>query len=133
MVKRMCLGGFVAGAATLRIERAVDGGVGVGVGDAITLRGGSLGGGVGTVVIDSGVSVQMPVNKVVRFCKAVTWLSVKGASEAAGDGFRRAVVMSVKAAKTRSLEEASGMVTFVGNQETVSEIRSARVSSIQMV
>jgi hypothetical protein len=31
------------------------------------------------------------------------------------------------------LEEARGMVTFVGNQETVSEIRSARVSSIQIV
>jgi hypothetical protein len=33
----------------------------------------------------------------------------------------------------RSLEEASGMVTFVGNQETVSEMRVDRVANIQMV
>ena len=97
MVKRTCfVGGFVAVAATLRIERAAGGGVGVGVGVSITLRGWSLGGDVGTVVIGSWVSVQMPVNKLVRFCKAVTWLSVRGASEAAGDGFWRAVVMSAK-------------------------------------
>jgi hypothetical protein len=79
------------------------------------------------------VAVQIPVSKSVRFCNAVTWLSVKGAKEAAGDGWLRAVVISVSAARIRSLEEARGMVTFVGNQETVSEIRSARVSSIQMV
>jgi hypothetical protein len=33
----------------------------------------------------------------------------------------------------RSLDEARGMVTFVGNHDTVSEIRSARVSNIQIV
>jgi len=132
MVKRTCFGGFVAATSTLRSGRSVGGGVGVGVGVSITLRGCSMGGGVGTVVF-GWVSVQMPVSKLVRFCNAVTWLSVRGASDAAGDGFWRAVVMSAKAAKMRSLEEARGMVTFVGNQETVSEIRSARVSSIQMV
>jgi hypothetical protein len=41
--------------------------------------------------------------------------------------------MSVKPATMMSVEEASGMVTFVGNQETVSEMRSARVANIQMV
>ena len=33
----------------------------------------------------------------------------------------------------RSLDEASGIVTFMGNQEIVSEMRSARVSNIQRV
>jgi hypothetical protein len=32
-----------------------------------------------------------------------------------------------------SLEEARGMVTLVGNHETVSEMRSARVSNIHTV
>jgi hypothetical protein len=41
--------------------------------------------------------------------------------------------MSVKPATMMSVEEASGMVTFVGNQETVSEMRSAWVANIQMV
>jgi hypothetical protein len=79
------------------------------------------------------VVVQMPVSNSVRFCKAVTWLSVMGAKDEAGDGCRRAVVMSYRAARIRSLEDAMGMVTFVGNHDMVSEIRPARVSSIQIV
>jgi hypothetical protein len=76
----------------------------------------------------------MPVSKSVRFCKAVTWLSVRGSTkDEAGDGCWRAVVMSCSAARIRSLEEARGMVTFVGNHDTVWEICPARVSSIQMV
>jgi hypothetical protein len=41
--------------------------------------------------------------------------------------------MSVRPARMRSVEEASGMVTLVGNHETVSEIRSVRVANIQIV
>jgi hypothetical protein len=105
-------------------------------GVSITLRGGlPVGGGGGDVgtALSVVVAVQMPVSNSVRFCKAVTWLSVRGAKDAAGDGWRRAVVMSCSAARIRLLEEARGMATFVGNHETVSEIRSARISSIQMV
>jgi hypothetical protein len=69
---------------------------------------------VGTA-LSVAVVVQMPVSNSVRFCKAVTWLSVRGAKDAAGDGCWRAVVMSFNAARMRSLEEARGMVTFVGN------------------
>jgi hypothetical protein len=129
-------GGGMVAFFTLRIECKVGCGADAGTGVSNTLRGGSLGGGEGGklgTVLSWLVVVQMPVSKSVRFCNAVTWLSVKGAREAVGDGWFRAVVISVRAARIRSLEEASGMVIFVGNHETVSDMRSARVSSIQIV
>ena len=58
---------------------------------------------------------------------------MSGANGEFGDGLHRAEEMSVKPAMMMSVEEASGMVTFVGNQETVSEMRSAWVANIQMV
>jgi hypothetical protein len=60
-------------------------------------------------------------------------ISVTGASGEPGEGFWRALVMSRNAARIRSLEEARGIVTLVGNQESVSEMRVARVSHIQVV
>jgi hypothetical protein len=109
---------------------------GVGVGVSTTLRGGrSVGSGIG--VVGTALLVMevahRPVSNSVRFCEAVTWLLVMGAKGEPGDGCGRAVVMSCRAARMRSLEEARGMVTFVGNQEMVSEICSARVSNIQIV
>jgi hypothetical protein len=58
----------------------------------------------------------------------VTWLSVRGARGEPGGGLFRAVVMSLRPARMRSLEEARGMVTCVGNNETVSTMRSVRKS-----
>jgi hypothetical protein len=105
---------------------------GVGVGVSTTLRGGlSVGGGGG--VDGAGTSVMALVhrpvsNSLVRFFRAATWLSVMGATNSKpGDGFRRAVAMSCRVARMRSLDEARAMVSFVGNHETVFEICSARV------
>jgi hypothetical protein len=74
-----------------------------------------------------------PVSRRESCCKAATWLSVRGASGEPGEGFWRASVMSCRPARIRSVEEARGMVTFVGNQEIVSAIRSARESHSQTV
>jgi hypothetical protein len=104
-------GGGVAVSTTLRSGLSVGGGAGVGVGVSITLRGGlPVGGGGGDVgtTLSVVVAVQMPVSNSVRFCKAMTCLSVRGAKDAAGDGCRRAVVMSCNAARIRSLDEGMG-------------------------
>eukprot|EP00980_Cylindrotheca_fusiformis_P012923 scaffold3231_cov111-Cylindrotheca_fusiformis.AAC.1 len=65
-------------------------------------------------------------------CSADLFASVSGAKGERGEGFLRALAMSIRAAKMRSLEELSGIWTLVGNQETVSQVRIARVSKIQM-
>ena len=67
----------------------------------------------------------------MRLSKTATSLSVSGASGEPGEGFRSARTMSFAAAMTMSVDDAVGMVTVVGNQTTVSEIRSARVAVIQ--
>jgi hypothetical protein len=74
-----------------------------------------------------------PVRRRESCCNAATWLSVRGARGEPGEGFWRASVMSCKPARIRSFEEARGMVTLVGNQETVSAMRSARESHSQTV
>ena len=49
------------------------------------------------------------------------------------EGLVMACLISRKLAMMMSVEEASGIVTFVGNQEIVSQIRSALVSQIQIL
>jgi hypothetical protein len=89
-------------------------------------------GSVGTwAEFDGGVA--MLVRRAVRSRRAWTWLSVRGAIGELLDGLLRALTMSWMPARMRSVDEASGMVTLVGNQETVSQMRSRRVSQIQMV
>jgi hypothetical protein len=51
----------------------------------------------------------------------------------AGAGFFRACTMSWRLFMMMSVEELGGIVTLVGNQVMVSQIRSALVSQIQMV
>ena len=50
-------------------------------------------------------------------------LSVRGTRGDWSDGFARAWIMSFAVALMMSVEEASGMVTLVGNQLSVSQIR----------
>ena len=64
-------------------------------------------------------------------CRAACWLSLMGESGEAGDGCKRALVKSRAAAMATSVEEDFGMETFVGNQTTVSGMRSDVVLRIQ--
>ena len=58
---------------------------------------------------------------------------MSGASGELGDGWWRACRMSRMPAKMRSLDDANGMVSFVGNPERVSQMRVARISQSQTV
>jgi hypothetical protein len=129
------------GGSTLRGGAGPDCGVTLGVGSmGATLRGG-VGSGVGTSVGGTGAGdgaglgagVAMLVSRAVISLSACTWLSVRGASGELADGLFKAVTMSWMPASTRSVEDASGIVTFVGNHETVSQMRAQRVSQSQMV
>ena len=73
------------------------------------------------------------LSKVVMSRRAWTSLSVLGANGELSDGFVKAWTMSLIPAMMRSVDEARGMVTLVGNQERVSVILSRRVSQIQTV
>jgi len=64
-------------------------------------------------------------------CNAACWLSLRGDSGEAGNGCKRAAVKSCAAAMAALVEEDFGMETFVGNQTTVSAMRSNVVSRIQ--
>ena len=108
--------------------------IGTGEAGLGTLRAGAGGlGGTGTGSSGEGTSVARPVSKVVRSLRTATWLSAMGARGEPTEGLAIALVMSVSPARMRSLDEAMGMVTFVGNQEIVSQMRSARVSQIQIL
>lgn len=75
----------------------------------------------------SGLAGNGPVlvSKIsVRVVRAVASLSVSGANGEFGVGCLRACTMSWAPAMIKSTEDASGMVTFVGNHVNVSEIRS---------
>ena len=136
-------GGKPGGGSTLR------GGVGATLRDGIgstlrggvgsTLRGGAgmgdkVGAAVGLVGADGGgVGDTMLVSNVVRSSSAWTWLSVRGANGELFNGLLRASIMSCIPARTRSVEEASGMVTLVGNQAMVSQMCSRRVSHIHIL
>lgn len=74
----------------------------------------------------------MLVRTVVSWCKAATWLLVRGGNGEPA-GLARACRMSVMPAKMRSLNEASSMVTLVGKHVTVLQTQLLRVSHIQMV
>ena len=68
-----------------------------------------------------------------RVLSVATSLSTKGDSGESGLGLLMAVSRSLAAAMIMSLLEAMGMVTCLGNQETVSTMRVARVSLIQIL
>jgi hypothetical protein len=136
-----CVAG--GGSTTLRGGAAVGGGVGGGTGVGSGGGGGSwFNGGVGCGTgVDCGASTlrtgaasggdvvvwgtASPVSSVSSCCKAVSWLSVSRVSEDEGDGCWRARPMSLRVARIRSLEEARGILILVGNQEIVSDTRSA--------
>jgi hypothetical protein len=107
---------------TLRAEAGLAGSKGDGAG-----RGGTLRAGTGL----AGTGVARPVRRVWMSWRVATWLSVRGARGEPADGLAIACARSARLARMRSLEEARGMVTLVGNQETASQMRSARVSQIQ--
>jgi hypothetical protein len=60
-------------------------------------------------------------------------LSVHGAKGELVDGCVKAWTISLIPARTRSMEEARGIVTLDGNQDSVSVMRVRRVSQIQTV
>ena len=65
-------------------------------------------------------------------CKSACWLSLMGESGEAGNGCKRAEVKSRAAAMAASVVDGDfGIKTFVGNQTTVSAMRSDVVSRIQ--
>jgi hypothetical protein len=63
--------------------------------------------------------------------RAAALLLVSGARGEPGEGCWSACRMSWAPAMMASTDEARGMVTFVGNHSSVSEVRSARVSQTQ--
>ena len=95
------------------------------------------GGTVGVLATVVGVGILAGPGSVIALkivdscCRAACWLSLMGESGEAGDGCKRALVKSRAAAMATSVEEDFGMETFVGNQTTVSAMRSDVVSRIQ--
>ena len=75
--------------------------------------------------------MMMDVRMLVSWCSATVWLSVSGASAEPGDGFAWHWRMSWRPARMRSVDKANGIVTLVGNQDMVLQIRSACVSHTQ--
>ena len=113
---------------------------GVGAGDGVagvgavvgTLRSGAAsGGGAGDVVVGAGSGLTMLVRISDRDSMAVFRGAGRGEIGARGLGRRRALAMSRREARMRSLLEFCGMLTEVGNHATVSHVRVARVSWIQ--
>jgi len=95
------------------------------------------GGTVGVLATVVGVGILAGPGSVIALkivdssCRAACWLSLMGESGEAGDGCKRALVKSRAAAMATSVEEDFGIETFVGNQTTVSAMRSDVVSRIQ--
>jgi len=95
------------------------------------------GGTVGVLATVVGVGILAGPGAVISLkivdssSRAACWLSLMGESGEAGDGCKRALVKSRAAAMAASVEEDFGMETFVGNQTTVSAMRSDVVSRIQ--
>ena len=74
----------------------------------------------------------MLVRSSVSWVRAALSESLVGAMGVRGLGRRRALVMSRSDARMMSLLELWGIETVLGNHATVSQMRVARVSSIQM-
>ena len=70
----------------------------------------------------AGSGVARPVSRVVRSCRAATWLSARGASGELAEGLEMAVVRSCRLARMRPLDDARGMVTFLGKRKTENPI-----------
>ena len=77
--------------------------------------------------------VDMPVRILVSCLRAWTWLSVSGANGEPGNGLFRAATMLLMPVRIRSLDNASSIMTLVGNQDTVSQMCTACVSHTQIV
>ena len=73
------------------------------------------------------------VRILVSCLRAWTWLSVSGANGDPGNGLFRAATMSLMPARIRSLDNVSGIMNLVGNQDTVLQMCSKRVSHTQIV
>ena len=111
---------------------AIGSGAGTGVrsslgGESAMMAGGvALGAGrlmsVGTEMARGGAATEM--SSSVSCMRASWWLSISGGS---GDGFCSAWTISRMPARITSFEDASGMRTFVGNQTSMLQIRTARV------
>ena len=102
-------------------------------------RGGGGGAGAGMVMVGlvlappGAGSVAMPVRILVSCLRALAWLSVSGANGEPGKGLFRAATMLQMLVRIRSLDDVGSIVTLVGNQDTVLQMRSAHVSHTQIV
>jgi hypothetical protein len=97
--------------------------------------GAGMGGMVDSSGVVAGVACVFPSRlrrMVLRVRRVATSLSESGASGDPGDGFSRACNMSWMPAMMIFVKEVNGMVTCVGNQVTVSAIRSRWVVQIQV-
>ena len=113
-----------------------DGALGSAAGTCIG-NGSKPGGTVGVLATVVGVGILAGPGSVIAFksvdscCRAACWLSLMGESGEAGKGCKRAEVKSRAAAMAASVDEDFGIETFVGNQTTVSAMRSNMVTRIQ--
>ena len=95
------------------------------------------GGTVGVLATVVGVDILAGLWSVISLkivdscCKAACWLPLMGKSGEAGNGCKRALVKSRVAAMAASVEEDFCNETFVGNQTTVSAMRSDVVLRMQ--
>ena len=96
----------------------------------VTLRGGTgIEAGLRTRGLGTGIK---PVINSERIVKVDTWLLVRGLTGEPGVGFRVTSRMSWTPVKIKSLDDAIGIVTLVGNHdESVLQVRRDRVLQIQ--
>ena len=112
-------------ARTGTVDRSVAGAIG-------TLSGGGAGPGAGGNEARRGVCGTNVTNVSMSCCNAALWVGEMGSTGERGMGCANAWAISCKLVRIRSAEELVGMATLEGNQDTVSHMRVARVSHIQM-
>lgn len=109
-------------------------GSGVGCGKGATLGSGAGDADAGIGAKPGGTVEVAPVvmaNMLASCLSAVVCSMLTGGSGDGWEGWRRAATRSLAAAMARSVEDAVGMTTWLGNQARVSEMRSAHVSLTQ--
>jgi hypothetical protein len=107
--------------------------VGGAAGVGSVCSGGTLGGSATGVGSACGIGVERRlVRTSARVLSVFVSLSVSGASGEPAEGCWRAWTMSLAPAITKSIDDARGMITCIGNQSRVSQVRSRRVSNAQV-
>jgi len=87
----------------------------------------------GRMVVSLGSVVATPWSTCMSCLRVLAWLRVMGAKGELVLGLRSALVMLVNPAMMWSADDAVGMVSWVGNQVSVSQIHWAHVAVTHMV